>query len=110
MYLVNEEVLFKETMLIMYLFFIIYSMLQFGDSIVNSVYNCMLTMLIVSVTQMIMTYLQVFLFISSLKMKFYGIVYKHSRSDIVFFSQKSKLYKILHNIIVEKKRGGWCVY
>ena len=54
MYLVNEEVLFKETMLIMYLFFIIYSMLQFGDSIVNSVYNCMLTMLIVSVTQMIM--------------------------------------------------------
>ena len=54
MYLVNEEVLFKEIMLIMYLFFIIYSMLQFGDSIVNSVYNCMLTMLIVSVTQMIM--------------------------------------------------------
>ena len=96
MYLVNEEVLFKETMLIMYLFFIIYSMLQFGDSIVNSVYNCMLTMLIVYKFIKNENFMALFINIAVL--------------IFVFFSQKSKLYKILHNIIVDKeKRGMVCI-
>lgn len=111
MYLVNEEVLFKETMLIMYLFFIIYSMLQFGDSIVNSVYNCMLTMLIVSVTQMIMyipASLLIYKFIKN--ENFMALFINIAVLIFVFFSQKSKLYKILHNIIVDKeKRGMVCI-
>ena len=105
MYLVNEEVLFKETMLIMYLFFIIYSMLQFGDSIVNSVYNCMLTMLIVSVTQMIMyipASLLIYKFIKN--ENFMALFINIAVLIFVFFSQKSKLYKILHNIIVDKEK------
>ncbi|WP_347994412.1 GHKL domain-containing protein [uncultured Eubacterium sp.] len=111
MYLVNEEVLFKETMLIMYLFFIIYSMLQFGDSIVNSVYNCMLTMLIVSVAQMIMyipASLLIYKFIKN--ENFMALFINIAVLIFVFFSQKSKLYKILHNIIVDKeKRGMVCI-
>ena len=111
MYLVNEEVLFKETMLIMYLFFIIYSMLQFGDSIVNSVYNCMLTMLIVSVTQMIMyipASLLIYKFIKN--ENFMALFINIAVLIFVFFSQKSKLYRILHNIIVDKeKRGMVCI-
>ena len=95
----------------MYLFFIIYSMLQFGDSIVNSVYNCMLTMLIVSVTQMIMyipASLLIYKFIKN--ENFMALFINIAVLIFVFFSQKSKLYRILHNIIVDKeKRGMVCI-
>ena len=86
-------------------------MLQFGDSIVNSVYNCMLTMLIVSVTQMIMyipASLLIYKFIKN--ENFMALFINIAVLIFVFFSQKSKLYKILHNIIVDKeKRGMVCI-
>ena len=86
-------------------------MLQFGDSIVNSVYNCMLTMLIVSVTQMIMyipASLLIYKFIKN--ENFMALFINIAVLIFVFFSQKSKLYRILHNIIVDKeKRGMVCI-
>ena len=86
-------------------------MIQFGDSIVNSVYNCMLAMLIVSVTQMIMyipASLLIYKFIKNENLM--ALFINIAVLIFVFFSQKSKLYKILHHMIVDKeKRGMVCI-
>ncbi|MCI8956633.1 MAG: GHKL domain-containing protein [Eubacterium sp.] len=101
--LANRGIVSKQVMLVIYLLFILYTLLEFRDSLINSIYNCLVTMLIISVAQMIFYLPGVLVYNLCGSEDIMAILINALTLMLVIFTRKAKLYNTLHNICNRKE-------
>lgn len=101
--LANRNIVSKETMPIVYMLFVLYTLLEFKDKLVNVIYNCILSILIVSICQMILYIPGVAIYYIVKNEDVMALFINIMVCIIVVLTRKMKIYSILHNICRSKQ-------
>lgn len=101
--LANRNIVSKETMPIVYMLFVLYAFLEFKDKLINIIYNCILSILIVSVCQMVLYIPGIAIYYLFKNEDIMALFINVFVSIIVVATRKMKIYSILHNICGSKE-------
>lgn len=108
--LANRNIVSKETILAVYLLYILYTLMEFRDNLVNSIYNCLVTQIMVSIIQMLFYIPGIVMYnifgSEDVMMLFINIL----TCIVVIITGKFKMYDILHNACKHKgEKAGICI-
>lgn len=101
--LANKGIVSKEVMVVIYLLFILYTLFEFRDGLINSIYNCLVTMLIISVSQMIFYFPGILVYNLWNSEDVMAIFINVLTLILIIITKKAKLYNTLHNICKRKE-------
>ncbi len=101
--LANEGIVSKEVMIVIYLLFILYTLIEFRDSLINCIYNCLVTMLIISVSQMVFYLPGILVYNLCNSEEIMAVFINLLTLLLIIITRKAKLYNALHNICRRKE-------
>lgn len=101
--LANRNIVSKETMPIVYMLFVLYTFLEFKDKLINVIYNCILSILIVSICQMILYIPGIAIYYIVKNEDIMALFINIMVCIIVVLTRRMKIYSILHNICRSKE-------
>lgn len=101
--LANRGIVSKQVMVVIYLLFILYTLMEFRDGLINSIYNCLVTMMIISVAQMFFYLPGILIYNLWENEDIMAIFINVLTIMLVVATKNMKLYQTLHNICKKKE-------
>ncbi len=108
--LANRNIMPTGTVPAVYFLFVLYTLVEFRDSLVNSIYNCLLALFLISIFQMVFYFPAIFVYHIFLNEDAMMLFINIWTCIAVIFTGKLKIYRILHNIGRHNgKMAGACI-